>query len=108
MNANKHIEEMAVELSDGGCADCADCSYANRFNCKLLYDASLLYKVGYRKKNEVIDEFTEKLKETPIKYGLPLLGLTTKGEIEEYFNCIMLQVREAIDSIANEMKGGAE
>jgi hypothetical protein len=34
-----------------------------------------------------------------------LLGLSTKEEIEEYFNGIMLQVGDAIDSIAKEMKG---
>lgn len=57
-------------------------------------------------KSEVIDEFAEKLKEAPIKCGLPLFGLSTKEEIEEYFNDIMLQVRDAIDNIAKEMKGG--
>jgi hypothetical protein len=59
-------------------------------------------------KTEVVDEFVERLKEQPIKCGLPLFGLSTKEEIEEYFNGIMLQVRDAIDSIAEEMKGGAE
>lgn len=60
----------------------------------------------YRKQSEVIDEFAERLKEAPIKCGLPLLGLSTKEEIDEYFDGIMLQVRDAIDSIAKEMKGG--
>lgn len=64
-----------------------------------------LYNAGYSKQSEVIDEFAEKLKEAPIKCGLPLLGLSTKEEIEEYFNGIMLQVRDAIDNIAKEMKG---
>lgn len=64
-----------------------------------------LLNEGYRKQAEVIDEFAQKLKEAPIKCGTPLLGLSTKEEIEEYFNGIMLQVRDAIDSIAKEMKG---
>lgn len=64
-----------------------------------------LLNAGYRRQSEVIDEFAKKLKEAPIKCGIPLLGLSTKDEIEEYFNGIMLQVRDAIDSIAKEMKG---
>lgn len=49
MNKIEQIEEMAVELSEGGCANCSECSYEDRFNCKLLYDAELLYKAGYRR-----------------------------------------------------------
>lgn len=64
-----------------------------------------LLNAGYRRQAEVIDEFAQKLKEAPIKCGIPLLGLSTKEEIEEYFNGVMLQVRDAIDSIAKEMKG---
>lgn len=64
-----------------------------------------LLNEGYRKQADVIDEFVQKLKEAPIKCGIPLLGLSTKEEIEEYFNGIMLQVKDAIDSIAKEMKG---
>lgn len=68
--------------------------------------AKVLFKAGWRKQSEVIDEFAERLKEAPIKCGLPLLGLSTKEEIEEHFNDIMLQVRDAIEDIAKEMKGG--
>lgn len=64
-----------------------------------------LYDEGYRKQSEVIDEFVKKLKQAPIKCKLPLLGLPTKEEIEEHFDDIMLQVRDAIDSIAKEMIG---
>lgn len=64
-----------------------------------------LLNAGYRRQSEVIDEFAKKLKEAPIRCAIPLLGLSTKDEIEEYFNGIMLQVRDAIDSIAKEMKG---
>lgn len=66
----------------------------------------LYHEEKYRKQSEVVDEFAKRLKEAPIKCGLPLLGLSTKEEIEEYFNGIMLQVRDAIDFIAKEMKGG--
>ena len=55
---------------------------------------------------EAIKEFAERLKEEPIKCGLPLFGLTTKGEIEAYYNSILLQVRDAIDSLVEEMTEG--
>ena len=54
-------------------------------------------------KQEAIKEFAERLKEEPIKCAFPLLGLQTRDEIEEYFNDIMLQVRDAIDKIVKEM-----
>ena len=53
MTKDKQIEEMAVVLSDGGCRKC-DCDANGRFNCKLLYDAELLYNAGYRKQSEWI------------------------------------------------------
>ena len=59
-------------------------------------------------KSEAIKEFAERLKEKPIKYGIPLLGLSTKTEIEEYFNDIMMQVRDAIDTVKKEMTGEAK
>ena len=68
--------------------------------------AQYLTNEGYRKQSEVIDDFVERLMEAPIKCRLPLLGLSTKDEIEEYFNDIMFQVRNAINSTAKEMKGG--
>lgn len=99
----EQIEEMARTLKD----------YTKKNNIMasvviLESYAEVLYNAGYRKQSEVIDEFAEKLKEAPIKCGLPLLGLSTKEEIEEYFNGIMLQVRDAIDNIAKKMKGGEE
>jgi hypothetical protein len=59
-------------------------------------------------KSEVIDEFVERLKEQPIKCCVPLLGLSTKEEVLDYFNDIMLQVRDAMDKTVKEMIGGAE
>ena len=55
---------------------------------------------------EAIKGFAEKLKEAPIKMGIPLLGLQTKSEIEEYFNGILLQFRDAIDDLVKEMTEG--
>ena len=55
---------------------------------------------------EAIKEFAERLKETPIELGLPLLGLLTKSEIEDYFNHTLLQVRDAINNLVAEMTEG--
>ena len=70
--------------------------------------AEELYKADYRKQSHVIDAFVERLKEMPIKYGLPLLGLSTKTEIEDYVDDLLMQFRNAIDAVASQMKGGAE
>lgn len=69
--------------------------------------ADSIYNADYRKQSEVIDEFVKRLKEEPIKLSLPLFGLSTKDEIEEYFNDILLEVRDAINRVAKEIKGGA-
>ena len=107
MNKEKQIKQMEEIGSRLPCdrEDCSKCLAMNR-RCKDFLFAERLYNAGYRKQSDVIDEFAEKLKEAPIKCGLPLFGLSTKKEIEEYFNDIMLQVRDAIDNIAKEMKGG--
>ena len=103
----KQIEEMAVILTDGGCTKC-NCDENGKFNCLPMYNAELLYNAGYRKQSEVVDEFVKRLKEEPIKLSLPLFGLSTKDEIEEHFNDIMLEVRDAINRVAKEMKGDEE
>ena len=100
MSKEKQIEEMAHDIA---CKIAWDEDEIPTVNC--LETAKRLYCEGYRKQSEVIDEFSDRLKEAPIKLGLPLLGLSTKEEIEEYFDGIMLQVRDAIDKIAKEMKG---
>jgi hypothetical protein len=50
-----------------------------------------------------VRQMQERLKEAPIKVGLPLFGLQTKDEIEDYANGLILQMRDAIDQIAKEM-----
>ena len=113
MSVEQQIEEMAMTPLDilandinQHCHDLKD-NYCGDTHCVACL-ANALYNAGYRKQTEVIDEFAERLKEAPIRCGLPLFGLSTKEEIEEYFNGIMIQVRDAIDGIAQEMKGGAE
>lgn len=48
----KQIEEMALTLSEGGCGKECDCIQGDKFNCHLLYSASVLYNAGYRKQSE--------------------------------------------------------
>lgn len=52
MTKEKQIEEMAVVLTAGGCKTCVGCTHNNRFQCKPIYDAELLYNAGYRKQSE--------------------------------------------------------
>ena len=107
------------------CADryCKGCSEQGKANCResiaaLAWDLICRQKaeiaeyqkhidqdIIYQKAVEVeaIKGFAEKLKEAPIKMGIPLLGLQTKSEIEEYFNGILLQFRDAIDDLVKEM-----
>ena len=103
MSREKQIEEMANILWH---IPNNYYYYLNSYNdCKRI--AECIYDDGgYRKQSEVVDELVKRLKETPIKLSLPLFGLYTKDEIEAYFNDIMLEVRDAIDRIAKEMKGG--
>lgn len=56
-------------------------------------------------KAEAIKEFAERLKAKPIKCSYPLLWLSTKDEITDCFNDIMMQFKEAIDTLAKEMVG---
>lgn len=105
MDEKKQIDEI-TKILDSDCEGIPDtvCQENSCSSCK----AKQIIGVGYRKQSDVIDEFVKRLKKAPIKCALPLFGLSTKGEIEDYFDDIMLQVRDAIDGIAKEMKGGAE
>lgn len=69
-------------------------------------DIRLHARLSATAKAEGIKEFAEKLKEAPIKMCIPLLGLQTKSEIEEYFNGILLKLRDAIDDLVKEMTEG--
>jgi hypothetical protein len=64
-----------------------------------------LINANYRKQSDVIDEFVDRLKNAPIKCPLPLLGLSTKQEIEDYLDEIMISVGHAIKNVTDEMKG---
>ena len=109
MDREKEIEEMARDIFapkvaiDGIDIAFASVHGADKPDSHFMRIAQHLYNAGYRKQSEVVDEFVKRLKEEPIKLSLPLFGLSTKDEIEEHFNDIMLEVRDAIDHIAKEM-----
>lgn len=106
MSREKQIEEIGKIICgmENGCDGCM----RNKARCNERNYAEEIYKAGYRKQSEVVDEFVKRLKEEPIKLSLPLFGLSTKDEIEEHFNDIMLEVRDAINRVAKEMNGGTE
>ena len=64
-NKKEQIEEMAKCMGEKNflCAD--DCENCIQIpcKCKLVKQSKLLYKAGYRKATEVIDEFVERFKE---------------------------------------------
>lgn len=74
--------------------------------CENLKYAEALYNAGYRKQSDTVDNFAERLKESHIKYSLPLLGLSTKTEIENYVNDLLMQFSDVINAVAKDMKGG--
>ena len=59
-----------------------------------------------KERADTVRKMQERLKEAPIKVGLPLFGLQTKDEVEDYANELILQMRDAIDQIAKEMLEG--
>lgn len=50
-------------------------------------------------------QFAEKVKEIKVKYSLPLFGLQTRDEIENYADDILIQLRDCIDTLVKEMVG---
>ena len=106
MDREKQIEEIGKIVCgmENGCDGCM----WNKARCNERNYAEEIYKAGYRKQSDIINEFVKRLKEEPIKLSLPLFGLSTKDEIEEHFNDIMLEVRDAINRVAKEMKGDTE
>ena len=64
MDKDKQIEEMALALSEGGCGKECNCIQADKFNCHLLYNASVLYNAGYRKTSDIAREIFEKIEKT--------------------------------------------
>ena len=64
------------------------------------------YKDGVKAKADTVKAFAERLKEARVNVSIPLLGLHTKSEIEDYVNELFEQIRDEIDQIAKEMLEG--
>lgn len=57
MSKEKQIEEMAKVM----CGSCPDNNECMRCLCATWYDAEALYKAGYRKQSEVVEEIFEEI-----------------------------------------------
>jgi hypothetical protein len=96
--SREQIEEIAKILLIDCEGACIECEYYERFDgslCIPMRLANELYKQGYRKQSEVIDEFAERLKKR--LYDKPSI-FTQQRYI----------VNDEIDNLVEEMKGGAE
>ena len=69
------------------------------------HHAELFQEAKIAVRADTVRKMQERLKKAPIKVGLPLFGLQTKDEIEDYANELILQMRDAIDQIAKEVLG---
>lgn len=85
-NKKEQIEEMAKCMGEKNflCAD--DCENCIQIpcKCKLVKQSKLLYKAGYRKASDVIDEFVERLKqdEESVKIGNEWKAVVRDVDIE--------------------------
>ena len=95
---------------------CTACEYEYDGSCDLHRSpgqchnatcvAEALYNAGYRKQSDIINDFVNRLKEKPIIYRVPLLGLSTRTEIEDYADDFLKQFSNAINAVAEDLKGG--
>lgn len=78
--------------------------------CKADRDAAIagqesLQKAWESEKKEAIKQFAKKVKEIKVKVALPLLGLSSKREIEDYANDILMQMSVGINKLLKELDG---
>ena len=98
----EQIEEMARCMGEKNflCAD--DCENCIQIpcKCKLLKQSKLLYKAGYRKASDVVDEFVKRLIQRVTENN------TDEGYLDESidYTCLMDDIKE----LAAEMKQEVE
>lgn len=107
----------AEQIAEMSKVACASCDYDNNGSCDLLVTpgqcsrarciAEAFYNAEYRKQSDIINDFVNRLKEKPIIYRIPLLGLSTRTEIEDYADDFLKQFSNAINAVAEDLKGGA-
>ena len=103
----RHTEKIVQLISQVDC-DKAEIKLLQKHIESLAETIESQEQELYSIKANTVREMQERLKEAPIKVGLPLFGLTTKIEVEYYANGLMLQMRDAIDRIADEILNNTE
>lgn len=69
-----------------------------------LRGAANSYKMHYENvKADTVRNMQKRLREEPIKVGLPLRGLRGRAAVEEYADELILQIGEIINKVAEEM-----
>ena len=96
-NKKEQIEEMAKCMGEKNflCADDFENCIQIPCKCKLVKQSKLLYKAGYRKATEVIDEFVERLKEDEesVKIGNEWKAVVRDVDIER----IAAEMRQEVE-----------
>lgn len=80
---------------------CRVCEFYN--SCQRIKDIKNLYKAGYRKASDVIDDFVERVKERLEEF--------TKQDYEDgvpYYHADCEQIDNVIDDVADEMRQEVE
>lgn len=87
MTEKEQIEKMALVLSECSCGKECDCIEGDKFNCHLLYNATVLYNAGYRKQSEVVWEIFDAIKEKLIfnSYGIATISDKTFYELRKKY-----------------------
>lgn len=100
-NKKEQIEEMAKCMGEKNFLCTDDCENCIQIpcKCKLVKQSKLLYKAGYRKASDVIDEFSKRLKEKFDGYEA-----TYYNGYEEGWH----DLAEEIDELATEMRQEVE
>ena len=97
-NQNQFTNSELVEMKNEVCICCSklmDCHEHLKGICGFMKMIEMLYEIGYRKQNEVIKEFAERLKES--------LDISTCGFSSEE---VTYDVELTIDRLVEKMKGG--
>lgn len=97
-NKKEQIEEMAKCMGEKNFLCTDDCENCIQIpcKCKLVKQSKLLYKAGYRKASDVIDEFVERLKqdEESVKIGNEWKAVVRDVDIER----IAAEMRQEVNN----------
>lgn len=98
-NKKEQIEEMAKCMGEKNflCAD--DCENCIQIpcKCKLVKQSKLIYKAGYRKASDVIDEFVERIKERALQSCHKIINCYEITRIETVIDDIAAEMRQEVE-----------